>query len=516
MKQKNGLNKVFSKSCPEELSGLTFSVRSRDKLHGVKPLLAPRLGSEKIERSKVFSLRSLYVANKNHTAREGDPFFSVLRAISILTIILLGFSVVTAPATFAQSIEELQKQISDYNAKIIELERDIARYETELTQIGGERKTLQSTIDELNLSRKKLQTNIQITQNRIHSTTLQIQELGREITNKNEHIESDTSAVAEALRRINEIESQSMVEVVLGHTNLNEFWDQLESLQRFQIVVRDQLRELIALKKDLETTKTSSEKKKSELTNYNTELAGQKIVLEGTLSEQNVLLSSTKQKESEYQKLLQERVAAREQFENDLLELESQLRVAIDPTSIPPYGSGILRFPFSDSYMQGCRAFEGQLKNIHCLTQYFGNTPFATQNPQIYSGAGHNGIDFRASVGTKVQVALSGTVVGVGNTDLQKGCFSYGKWVLVRHNNGLSTLYAHLSHISVSKGQQVSTGDVIGFSGNTGASTGPHLHLTVYATQGVSIERFTRSINCKNVEIPIAPRDAYLNPLSYL
>lgn len=273
------------------------------------------------------------------------------------------------------------------------------------------------------------------------------------------------------------------------------------------------------MKAELETTKVSSEKKKAELTNYNTELSGQKVVLESTLSEKSVALSETAKKESEYQRLLNEKIEAREQFEKEILELESALRIAIDPNSIPPIGAGVLRWPFSDSYMQTCASFQKALGNPHCLTQYFGKTPFATQNPQVYNGNGHNGVDFRATVGTKIQAALSGTVAGVGNTDLQKGCYSYGKWVLIKHNNGLSTLYAHLSHISVSEGQSVSTGDVIGFSGNTGYSTGPHLHFTVYASQGVEVVRLgdVKAItNCSNVHIPIAPLDAYLNPLSYL
>jgi len=93
---------------------------------------------------------------------------------------------------------------------------------------------------------------------------------------------------------------------------------------------------------------------------------------------------------------------------------------------------------------------------------------------------------------------------------------SYGKWVLVRHTNGLSTLYAHLSVISVSVGDQISGSSVIGYSGNTGYSTGPHLHFTVYATQGVEImDRKSRV--CGGIyTMPIADLRAYLNPLSYL
>ena len=444
---------------------------------------------------------------------------TILYSLGILTgslILLFGF---LTPDVFAQSVEELKKEISDFNAKIEILEAEIAQFEAELDVIGSDKQTFKKAIQELDISRRKLLTNIRITQNRIYSTTLQIQKLGEEITIKGDRIENDTGAVATALRRINEIESQSMIEILLGHDNLDAFWSQLETLQQFQVVVRDELKELKQLKGELEDTKVSSEKKKAELTNFNTQLSGQKTVLEGNLSEKNVLLDETVEKESEYQELLNERIAAREQFENELLELESQLRIIVDPNSIPPFGSGILRWPFSDNQMQGCKAYNKSLGNVNCITQYFGNTPFATKNPQVYSGGGHNGIDFRSSVGTKIQAALSGTVLGTGNTDSQKGCFSYGKWILLKHNNGLSTLYAHLSHISVSKGQTVATGDVIGFSGNTGYSTGPHLHFAAFASQGVQIVRLgdvKKITNCGNVSIPIAPLDAYLNPLSYL
>ena len=80
-----------------------------------------------------------------------------------------------------------------------------------------------------------------------------------------------------------------------------------------------------------------------------------------------------------------------------------------------------------------------------------------------------------------MQAALSGTVVGSGNMDTAGGgrCRAYGKWVMIKHANGLSTLYAHLSLIAVTTGQELLTGQVLGYSGNTGATTGPHLHFEV-------------------------------------
>ena len=97
-------------------------------------------------------------------------------------------------------------------------------------------------------------------------------------------------------------------------------------------------------------------------------------------------------------------------------------------------------------------------------------------------------------------------------THMENGC-------LFEHNNGLSSLYAHLSDIALGEGSNVVTGQTIGYTGNTGYSTGPHLHLSLFATQGVQIVRFgdIKAItNCADAYIPVAPHGAYLDPLSYL
>lgn len=85
----------------------------------------------------------------------------------------------------------------------------------------------------------------------------------------------------------------------------------------------------------------------------------------------------------------------------------------------------------------------------------------------------HEGIDFRAATGTRVYASRSGRVIFAG----RKG--GYGKIVGIEHENDFTTWYGHLSRISVKVGQQVSQGRVIGLSGNTGISTGPHLHFEI-------------------------------------
>lgn len=86
----------------------------------------------------------------------------------------------------------------------------------------------------------------------------------------------------------------------------------------------------------------------------------------------------------------------------------------------------------------------------------------------------HNGMDMAAPKGTAVYAALNGQVVSTGYSTV------YGNYVIIRHHSGYQTLYGHLNTILTSKGSFVSVSSKIGTVGNTGMSTGPHLHFTVY------------------------------------
>lgn len=87
----------------------------------------------------------------------------------------------------------------------------------------------------------------------------------------------------------------------------------------------------------------------------------------------------------------------------------------------------------------------------------------------------HYGIDLAGPVGTSIVAAMDGTVALVDERP-----FSYGKYILIKHSGGLQTLYGHLSEFSVRTGAKVKQGQKIGEMGNTGLSTGPHLHFAIY------------------------------------
>lgn len=94
-------------------------------------------------------------------------------------------------------------------------------------------------------------------------------------------------------------------------------------------------------------------------------------------------------------------------------------------------------------------------------------------DPFTGQAATHTGVDFRAASGTIVRSTGAGTIISASTNG------GYGKMVEVDHGNGISTVYAHLSTISVRVGQTVTVGAIVGRAGSTGRSTGPHLHYEV-------------------------------------
>jgi murein DD-endopeptidase MepM/ murein hydrolase activator NlpD len=394
-------------------------------------------------------------------------------------------------------IDALKKTIEERNAQITELNKEIKVLDTQIQTKTKEAQTLKGAIGTLDATKTKLTKELTVTEQKVGATTLTIEQIAAEIKDKEDRIERGKIALADALRNINQAEDSSLVETILARSNMGDLWNEIETLTRFQVGLREYMSDVEVLKLELAIKQAENENQKKSLLELRGELEDRKKNVELNKNEKAKLLSTTQSQEAAYRKQLEEKKRLADAFQKEISQYESQLSILIDPTSYPTSGKGILSWP---------------LENVY-ITQNFGNTAFAKAG--AYNGSGHNGVDFRATPGTKVLSAAAGTVTGTGDTDLVRGCYSYGKWILVKHGNGLSTLYAHLNLIKVTAGQQVTAGQIIGYSGNTGYSTGPHLHFGVYASQGVRIIKYENSINCKNAIVPVADLRAYLNPLSY-
>ncbi|NCT01746.1 peptidoglycan DD-metalloendopeptidase family protein [Candidatus Parcubacteria bacterium] len=428
-----------------------------------------------------------------------------LFVVFFLGIILPQFLLVTIPTVFAESeIERLKTEINTRSNRLTEIEAEIAKFESQLKEVGAEKKTLQVAINQLELERKKVNAEISKTENLITSTDLEINKLILEISRTEKDIAAAEAAVGEIIRAEYMAGSDTLIEVLLSNVKLSEFWNTFEAHESVQKVLGEKVATLSSFKTLLEEQRNESQGKRTELSSLKNQYLDQNSVLTNNKQERSKLLEVTKNEEKNYQQLLASKEAAKDQIIKEMRDFESKLQFILDPNTIPTPGT---------------RIFDWPLKNI-VITQLFGGTEFAARNASVYGGrAYHPGIDLGTPRGTPIYAPLTGTVRATGNTDAVPGCYSWGKWTLIDHANGLSTLYAHQDVIAVTPGQKVTTGEIIGYSGSTGYSTGPHLHFTVYAKDGVSVRKFSeiKSVtSCGAATTPVAASDAYIDPMLYL
>ena len=394
-------------------------------------------------------------------------------------------------------IDGLKLKIEDRGKVIEVLKKEIEVYQIQIKEVGVQATNLEGAIKTLDISEKKLSAEIRFTETKVESAELKIEKLGLEIDDKKKRLALHEEGLREIIKKMRERDSLSFFEALLANARLSVLWNDTERIHELKKSIAQRMRELGGIRADLENKKREAEALQRELVELRLELSDKKNAVTYNKKEKNSLLAETRNKEQNYKKVVAEKVKRKEEFEREMFEFESQLKFELDQSKIPAQGSAILSWPVENP----------------AITQHFGATRDAKR---LYLSGTHNGIDLRAPNGTPIKAALSGKIEAVGNTDLVSGCYSYGKWILITHGNGLSTLYAHLSVISVSAGQEVPTGQIIGYSGTTGYATGPHLHFTVYASEGVTVQKYIQGKFCKNATMPVAGRSAYLNPLDYL
>ena len=375
----------------------------------------------------------------------------------------------------ADLISDLQKQIQDKQAQIQDLENKTAQLKASLKNNKTEQTTLNKQISSFEAQINRLETEIELTQAKISSANLQIKVLGNNIQQKDDELSTQKEYLIKTIRTINEYDQETPLEVILKNDNFSDFLNQVQYVEDLQNGVQDKVEQIKQLKQELSDQKQNQEELKNSLTSLNTELTGKNLVLNFQKSDKEDLLSQTKNKEKQYQAMLSDLQKKRDQIEKEIYDAEEKLRQAINPGSLPGAHKGLFAWPIANAVTQP----------YGCIVSSFARKSYPACNEGKGNGGFHNGVDIDADLGDPIKAPLDGTVSGTGNL----GKYAYGKWITINHNNGLTTLYGHLSVQLVSVGQKVKTGQIIGYAGSTGYSTGAHLHFTVYATNTFSIKQ---------------------------
>ena len=406
-----------------------------------------------------------------------------------IIILFLLAQLFLATNILAQNADEIRDKINQKDADIERLEKEIASYQSELNTLGQQKDSLAGAIKELDITKKKLNADISVTQNKIDKTTLTIQNLGRDIGSKEQSINNNINSITAGIRTTNEFEQISIFQTLFSDADFSDIWTDIDNIITVREKTREQVLALRQVKGELEDTRKVTIDAKNELVVLKSQLQAQHKIVDQNVAQKNKLLADTKNNEANYQNLLAIRLAQKQKFEQELADYESQLKFILDPSKLPKKGA--ISWP---------------------LDRIFVTSPFGPRSMGF-----HSGVDFRASVGTPVRAMADGVVKGFGDTDLCCPGASFGKWVFIEYTNGLSSAYGHLSLISTEKGRKVRRGDVVGYSGNTGSSTGPHLHVSLYPSNGVEIDSFeSKSYPGKILVQPVAAKEAYLYALKYL
>lgn len=420
-----------------------------------------------------------------------------MKMSKLIILILLLFVV---PFASAQSIDvaALQREIDDKNQKIQALNIEIIKYQNLALQASDKGLSLKQQITILEQSRKALTLEITKIQTKIDATNLNIKQLVSKIYDSENKIDTLHDGLEKSIREISQNDTFHVVINLLNNKNFSDFFGKLDEQNQFNASIQDKVSQIQSEKRKLENNKTEVEKTKQQLANLQSELTGKKKVVEVTKTEQQKTLTDTKSEEAAYQKLLADATAKKVAFEKEIFDYESKIKFQLDPNSIPQSGSSPFMWPIS---------------NVR-ITQLFGKTVGAKK---LYTSGSHNGMDFGVPIGTEIKAMSSGVVAGTGDTDVECRKVSFGRWILIKFNNGLAATYGHLSVISVKAGDKVDAGQVIGYSGNTGYSTGPHLHLSVYVASAVNVvTRPSASCPGRSMTMPVSAVDAYLDPMLYL
>lgn len=384
------------------------------------------------------------------------PVLSVFAAVFLAAFFFAG-------SGSADYIGDLKKQIEERQNEIKQLEEQIKGTRQNIDGAMAKEKTLQNQINLLESEIGGISLDIRMNELRIAETSLKINALEFEIINRRSEIDGQKNYLAGILRTIYEADDESFLEIILKNDDFSDFFSQSQYVENLEQEISLKLEKIKSLKDELESEKKDADAKREYLANLKNELNGQKGAMVDQQDEKEYLLKKTKSQEKSYQKMLSDLEERQKEIQDEIFGLEDKLRLAIDKASIPAAHSGVLEWPAEGA-----------------LSQRYGSTSQTGFINDSYKF--HNGVDIAASYGTPIYAAQDGVVAAIGNSD--KYCYkgAYGKWITVKHNNGLTTLYAHLSSQVSNAGQAVKKGDLLGYTGSSGFSTGPHLHFTVYAT----------------------------------
>lgn len=366
----------------------------------------------------------------------------------------------------------------DFTGALAVTQADINALQSDADELDAKRKELESQLDSLSDDKAQALKRKELLDQQISNTSAQIANVEAQISEYEELITQTEAELADAeereeaqyelfCSRVRSMEEQGTVSYWSVLFKADSFTDLLSRLDFVnEIMDYDQrvIQDLQDLQQEITEKKESLEDSRSESEAAKAKLVSEKSTLDKQRADAVALVNEINANEAEYQSTLDAIDAEEEAIQARVVELSRQLAAQ--------------------------QAASGQTTSNAALGGYIWpvssrriTSPFGNRNTGIAGAStNHKGVDIGGVYySSEVHAAKSGTVI------VSQYSSSYGNYVVVSHGSGNTTLYAHMSSRSVSVGQWVDQGDVLGITGSTGISSGPHLHFEI-TENGVRVD----------------------------
>lgn len=387
-----------------------------------------------------------------------------LAAIMLLSLVLSLFPTRVSAASSSEIRKQLNKLKAE-NAGITEQINEVkGLYNANETEIVGLVSQKNAIDQEINLLHQQVENINQ----QISAYSLLIADRQDELDEAQARLELLKTKHKERIRAMEEEGKLSYWSIVFKANDFSDLLDRLDMIQEINAADKRRLKEISEVAQVVETAQLELAGEKAELETARDELSESEIVLEEKRAEADAILLQLIAKGDEYEAMLDESEALQSKLMNEIAQAEKDLKEAeykewlatsrpsgkdTTPSSQAPNSAGWIR----------------PLKS-YSITSGFGNRV----HPVLGYERFHEGVDMSAYTNSPIYAARSGKVTAASYQD-----GGAGYYVNINHGDGFSSIYMHMTRYIVKKGDYVKQGQVIGYVGSTGLSTGPHLHFGI-------------------------------------
>lgn len=392
---------------------------------------------------------------------------------------VLCCTLVWASATPLGQVKTRAAELSDLQEKQEQLQAEQEENEQKLDELRNNEEEQQAYLETLQSQVKTMQDQIDTLNAQVDLLNDEIKEKEEAIADKQAQIDEDMEQLKTRLKALYMAGDASTLAILLHAENIEDLArksEVIKSITRHDTELieslNQELKDIADEKAQIEADKKQVTDNKNDLEEQRQELADLEEEAQATLEEIQGKRSDAEQKASELEAEMSEADAAIDQWYADYYASQNS-------SSGSSSGSGSSSSSSSSSSSGGNQSYSGSM-----------TWPVPGYSGCIYQGfgSGHKGYDISGGgiYGAPIVAASSGTVIFAGYGTAANSHNRYGYCVDIDHGSGIATRYAHCSALTVSTGDYVTEGQVIGYVGNTGESYGAHLHFEV-RVNGVAV-----------------------------